>query len=114
LGEDVRARLNVLTELPSEWARQVRRWRTLTRAFRTRGDVETADVTDLPDDDDQYRLFQTLVGTWPADALSSSASEGPWSQYVERVTAYMRKAAREAKRHTSWINQNAAYEEALI
>ena len=114
LGEDARARLNVLTELPAEWARQVRRWQALTKAFRTRGDGDATEAADLPDDDDQYRLFQTVVGTWPADALMREPGAVSWSAYVERVKAYMRKAAREAKRHTSWINQNSGYEDALM
>jgi len=114
LGEDARARLNVLTELPAEWARQARRWRTLTKAFRVRGDASGDDAADRPDDDDQYRLLQVLVGTWPADALAAPPETTDWTAYVERVTEYMRKAAREAKRHTSWINSNAGYEEALV
>jgi len=116
LGEDARARLNVLSEMPLEWGRQVRRWRVLTKTLRTRGSAgdreDVGNASGFPDVTDEYRFFQALVGTWPAEHLGA-AIDGDWPHYVTRLSDYMRKAAREAKRHTSWINPNAAYEDAL-
>jgi (1->4)-alpha-D-glucan 1-alpha-D-glucosylmutase len=93
-GEDVRARINVLSELPEEWRRRVAMWQRLNR--RHRGSVEGATV---PGANTEYLIYQTLVGAWPIDA--------------ERLTAYLMKAVREAKSHTSWINPNPRYDEAL-
>ena len=103
-GEDVRARIHVLSEMPQEWRAAVWRWRRWNRAHRTRIDGQPA-----PDRSDEYLLYQTLVGAWPAEARS------PLDQpdFAGRIQAYMRKAAREAKIHTSWISPNEAYEEAL-
>ena len=63
LGEDTRARLNVLSEIPAEWSREVTRWMRLNRAHRTLIDGEPA-----PDRNDEYRFYQALVGVWPLDA----------------------------------------------
>ena len=59
-GEDVRARINVLSETPGEWYRAIRRWRELNRSAKTRVDDRHA-----PDANEEYLLYQTLVGTWP-------------------------------------------------
>ncbi len=63
LGEDTRARINVLSEIPDEWTREVTRWMRLNRAHRTLLDGEPA-----PDRNDEYRFYQALVGVWPLDA----------------------------------------------
>ena len=63
LGEDVRARIDVLSELPDEWGREVARWMRLNRGERTVVDGEPA-----PDRNDEYRFYQALLGAWPADA----------------------------------------------
>jgi (1->4)-alpha-D-glucan 1-alpha-D-glucosylmutase len=93
-GEDVRARINVLSEMPAEWRARVAAWQRLNRKHRTM--VEGAPV---PGANTEYFLYQTLVGAWPVD--------------VERLRAYILKAVREAKVHTSWINPNPRYDEAL-
>jgi (1->4)-alpha-D-glucan 1-alpha-D-glucosylmutase len=100
-GEDVRARLNVLSEIPDAWRREVTRWRALNRRFR--GDVGG---TPAPDPNDEYFLYQTLVGAWPF-VLDRE------DEFVERILQYMRKAMREAKRHTSWLNPDEQYETAV-
>ncbi|MBZ0273110.1 malto-oligosyltrehalose synthase, partial [bacterium] len=89
-GEDVRARLAVLSEMPREFFATVRRFAKANERHRKDG---------APARRDEYLYYQTLVGAWPLDA--------------ERAVAYMRKAAREAKRETSWLRVNEAYENAL-
>ncbi len=89
-GEDVRARLVLLSQLPGEWRAAVERWSALADRFRTAG---------LPDRNAEYLLYQTLVGAWPIS--------------VERAVAYAQKAAREAKLHTSWTAPDERYETAL-
>jgi (1->4)-alpha-D-glucan 1-alpha-D-glucosylmutase len=102
LGEDVRARINVLSEIPEEWGREAARWMRLNRECRTLVDGEP-----VPDRNDEYRLYQALIGVWPPGATSASA------EFVARVQAYMTKAVKEAKVHSSWINPNEAYEQAV-
>jgi len=102
-SEDVRARIDVLAEVPGMWRLALRRWRVLNRSRRTEVQGEPA-----PSPNDEYLLYQTLLGTFPADAAG-----GPPDEYRERIAQYMVKAAREAKSHTSWVNPDAEYEAAL-
>jgi (1->4)-alpha-D-glucan 1-alpha-D-glucosylmutase len=104
-SEDVRARLHVLSELPEEWGRHVARWSRLNRRHRR----ETEDGS-LPSRNDEYLLYQTLLGVWPLAPLDKHGLDA----LRERIEAYMLKAAREAKTDTSWINQNREYEDALV
>jgi (1->4)-alpha-D-glucan 1-alpha-D-glucosylmutase len=106
LGEDVRARVNAIAELPDEWGREVSKWMRINKAARTIVDGEPA-----PDRNDEYRFYQTLAGVWPPAPAGGSAPPTP--EFVERLQGYMIKAAREAKIHTSWLTQNAEYETAL-
>jgi (1->4)-alpha-D-glucan 1-alpha-D-glucosylmutase len=100
--EDVRARLNVLSEQPDQWLMAVQRWRTMNRPVADRADAEiTAN--------DEYLLYQTLVGIWPLAPLTQEKLD----DLRERVLGYMLKAVREAKTHTSWINPNLDHEAAL-
>jgi len=103
-GEDVRARINVLSEIPREWRRHLARWSRINRRRKRR-------VEDIPAParNDEYLLYQTLVGTWP---LEQPDAAGP-DAYRERIEAYMLKAIREAKLHTSWIRPDTGYEEAM-
>lgn len=103
-SEDVRARINVLSEIPAEWSRALRSWHDLNLRHKARLGGEEA-----PSRDDEYLLYQTLVGTFPPTPLTAEEQV----DYTARIENYMRKAAREAKVHTSWISPNAAYEEAL-
>ncbi|MEO7270640.1 MAG: malto-oligosyltrehalose synthase, partial [Vicinamibacterales bacterium] len=106
LGEDVRARLNVLSELPDDWAREVALWMRANRDYRTVVDGEPA-----PDRNDEYRFYQALIGIWPADlGLHVRLSPKP---IVERLQAYMIKSVKEAKLHTSWLTPNQEYEDAV-
>ena len=103
-GEDVRARINVLSERPGDWYRAIRKWRDLNRSAKTR-------VADrhVPDANEEYLLYQTLVGTWPLYPMNPEEHEA----YVRRIDGYMQKALHEAKVHTSWVNPNSEYEQAV-
>ncbi len=105
LGEDVRTRIDAISEMPDEWGRDVARWMRLNRAERTIVDGEPA-----PDRNDEYRFYQALVGAWPADPVKGKAAP---VELIERLQAYMTKAVKEAKLHSSWINPNDAYETAV-
>jgi len=113
-GEDARARLNVLSEMPAAWGQRVRVWRRMNRALKRQVAGEEA-----PDANDEYLLYQTLVSVYPfgpaarqgrVEAAKDAADDDP--TLVERVKAYMVKATREAKRHTSWSEVNKEYEQA--
>jgi (1->4)-alpha-D-glucan 1-alpha-D-glucosylmutase len=103
-GEDVRARLNVLSEMPVQWFEAVRRWSAMNAQHR--GEVEGAAV---PSPNEEYLFYQTLLGTWPGSFADDAARQ----RYAERIQQYLEKATREAKLNTSWINPNEAYEAAL-
>jgi len=92
-GGDVRARIGALTWVPDEWRERVLRWRELNAPLREEGLG--------PDANEEYLLYQTLVGAWPIEPL-------------ERLDAYLEKALREAKVNTSWVEQNRAWEESVV
>jgi (1->4)-alpha-D-glucan 1-alpha-D-glucosylmutase len=106
-GEDARARLNVLSELPMEWARQVRLWMRMNRSRRT--EVEGAEP--MPNGCDEYLYYQALVGAWPFDLPVHD--EAAMQSFAERVAAFMLKALREGKESSSWDNPNLEYEQAV-
>ena len=89
-GEDVRSRISAISEIAPTWSEAVMRWSASNAQYRT---------GDLPDRKTEYLLYQTLVGAWPIS--------------IERAVEYMRKAAREGKERTSWVEPNSVYEEAL-
>ena len=102
-GEDARARINVLSEIPEEWRRAVSRW------ARTNAGVRSQVVgAPAPDRSDEYLYYQTLLGAWPAEC-----AEQPDAEFVQRMRNYMQKAALEAKVHTSWINPSEPYAAAV-
>lgn len=103
-SEDVRARIHVLSEIPEIWGRHAANWARLNEEKRSSEDGQP-----IPDRNDEYLLYQTLVGAWPLDADSEAA----YAEFVERIQRYMEKATREAKLHTSWINPNEAYDQGL-
>jgi len=103
-SEDVRARISVLSEVPAAWAAHVRRWRMMGRRFK-----QEVDGRAVPDRNDEYLLYQTLVGAWPADEADESMES-----FARRISEYMEKATKEAKRRTSWINPNAAYDRGVF
>lgn len=109
-GEDVRMRINALSELSQEWRTLVRRWAVLNRRHKS-----LVNDAPAPDNNEEYLFYQTLVGAWPTDCLTDAVLEpGAMDALAERLGAYMLKAAREAKAHSSWINQDVAYEEAVL
>ena len=105
-GEDTRARLNVISELPERWERLVNRVDELAELYLT--ELEGASA---PSKNDRYLLFQTILGTWPFD-LGEPEYEGI-EAYTERLLAYLTKALREAKVRTNWTNVNEEYERAV-
>jgi (1->4)-alpha-D-glucan 1-alpha-D-glucosylmutase len=109
-SEDVRARINVLSELPEEWSERLKRWKKMNAPQKTIVDGERA-----PDPNDEYLFYQTLLGAWPVAAphRQSEPSEQPDADFRERIAAYMHKAIKEAKMHTSWINPNREYDDAV-
>jgi (1->4)-alpha-D-glucan 1-alpha-D-glucosylmutase len=98
-SEDVRARLAVLSEIPQLWSQQVMRWKRTNAASKT----ELEDGRVAPDPNEEYLLYQTLVGTWEFDTVQPTAS------YQERIIAYIHKAMHEAKTNLSWINPDEEY-----
>ena len=102
-SEDVRARIDVLSEIPREWRAAINRWARFNRRHKTRVEGVPA-----PDRNDEYLFYQTLLGVWPLD------QETPDDEFIARIEAYMLKAIREAQVHTSWINPNAAYDDATV
>jgi len=102
-SEDVRARINVLSEMVNDWKEALDRWSRMNRSRK-----RAVEDSPAPSANDEYLLYQTLIGTLP---LEDAPDE--WPQYIERIEAYMIKAAREAKLNSSWSNVNEEYEEAL-
>jgi (1->4)-alpha-D-glucan 1-alpha-D-glucosylmutase len=103
-SEDVRARLAVLSELPDEWESAVLRWLEMNA-----GKHADADGNPAPDRNDEYLLYQTLIGAWPEQPCAADE----FARFRDRVIQYMQKATKEAKVHTSWINPNDAYDNAV-
>ena len=101
-GEDVRARLNVLSEIPGEWQRHLTAWGRWNAAKKV-----TIASRAVPDSNEEVFLYQTLIGAWPL-----AESEIP--QFRERLEAYAIKAIREAMVHTRWTVPNTAHERAVI
>jgi len=92
-SEDVRARINMLSEIPLAWNHQLRIWRKLNR--KKKAIIAGAEA---PDPNDEYLLYQTLVGAWPYGTANGS----PTPDFVDRICNYMLKGMREAKEKTSW------------
>ena len=107
-GEDARARLDVLSEMPASWRHSVSEWRKINAAHRTAVDRASA-----PDANDEYLFYQALVGTWPAERLDAALPAEAPPELVSRLRGFMQKAIKEAKTHTSWFNQGGAYEDAV-
>ena len=99
-GEDARARINVLSEMPDEWQRNLRTWIKINRGKKKRlGSLA------VPDRNDEYFLYQTLIGAWPF-------SDAEFPEFLARIKAYIVKAVREAKVHTAWLKPDNEYEDA--
>ncbi|MEO8048128.1 MAG: malto-oligosyltrehalose synthase [Nitrospirota bacterium] len=103
-SEDVRARINVLSEIPQDWKARILRWSALNKGYKTEVDGMLA-----PDRNEEYLLYQTLIGAWPFHAMD----EDECKSFSDRIQGYMAKALKEAKIHTSWVNPNHAYDQAV-
>lgn len=101
-GEDARLRINVLSEIADEWAEQYKQWTEINKNLVTKQAGKTS-----PDENDRYFLYQTLLGTYPLHA------DPEQEHYQSRLSDYMLKFIREAKRNTSWSSPNDAYEKAM-
>ncbi|MEA5562872.1 malto-oligosyltrehalose synthase [Planktothrix agardhii] len=101
-SEDLRARLNVISEIPDEWEAQVRTWMALNREQKTETDGRI-----IPDGNDEYFLYQNLIGSYPFDEIE-------YPEFVERVKQFAIKAVREAKFHTAWLRPDSVYEEGYL
>lgn len=97
-------RIAVLSEMPKLWSQRVTQWSKSNRKWKVSGEPGL-----MPTSNDEYLLYQTLLGAWPLTELDAQQYEG----FCERIQNYMNKAIREAKVHTSWINSDHEYEEAM-
>jgi (1->4)-alpha-D-glucan 1-alpha-D-glucosylmutase len=104
-SEDVRARINVLSEIPGEWRKCLINWRRLNKKKKPMVEGQV-----VPDMNEEYLLYQTLIGAWPVSQLNESEYEF----FKKRIKDYMLKAVREAKVNSSWISPNTIYEDALM
>ncbi|OGW47150.1 MAG: malto-oligosyltrehalose synthase [Nitrospirae bacterium RBG_13_41_22] len=103
-SEDVRARINILSEIPDEWRKCLITWKRLNK--KNKPVVEGQRV---PAENEEYLLYQTLIGAWPV----STIDEFEYDIFKKRIKNYMLKALRESKINTSWISPNTIYEDAL-
>jgi (1->4)-alpha-D-glucan 1-alpha-D-glucosylmutase len=101
-GEDARARIQVLSEMPNEWAGKVAAWHKWNKINKA-----TAGSEEIPDKNDEYFYYQALVGSYPSE-------EGGREDFVERIKNYMIKAVREAKVHTAWLKPDEQYEKTFL
>ncbi len=106
-SEDVRARMVAISEIPELWRRSLQRWRVANHRWKgTINDVEA------PDANEEYLLYQTLLGTWPIEA-NGEPQPASTPEYIERIQRYMAKALHEAKINTSWIQPNEEWDAAM-
>lgn len=100
-GEDVRARISVLSEIPREWEAKLRSWSRINRRLKTAANGQKA-----PHPNDEYALYQSLLGAMPFGGIHAD-------DFVQRIKAYTIKAIREAKTHSNWLTPNEDYESAI-
>jgi (1->4)-alpha-D-glucan 1-alpha-D-glucosylmutase len=100
-SEDVRARLNVLSEIPEEWQQHLERWAALNANYKEQNGGQSA-----PDRNEEYFIYQTLLGVWPLDAQAPNT-------FLQRVQEHLIKATREAMVHTRWTRPNEPHEKSL-
>ncbi|NJK38923.1 MAG: malto-oligosyltrehalose synthase [Oscillatoriales cyanobacterium RM1_1_9] len=101
-SEEIRARLNVISEIPDEWEANIRNWIELNRSRKLDEERQS-----IPDGNDEYFLYQTLVGAYPF-------FEEEYPQFIQRIKQYVIKAIREAKVHTAWLRPDTSYEEGFV
>ncbi|HEY6441894.1 MAG TPA: malto-oligosyltrehalose synthase [Candidatus Acidoferrales bacterium] len=100
-SEDIRARLNVVSEMPEEWEQQIAKWAACNEKHK-----QAIEGHKVPDANEEYLIYQTLVGLWPLDSSNPSS-------ITERLQAYLVKATREAMINTRWTEPNKTHESAL-
>ncbi|HSJ96676.1 MAG TPA: malto-oligosyltrehalose synthase, partial [Myxococcota bacterium] len=109
-GEDVRLRISALSELADEWEARAQRWVTWNQRFKRLHDDVPA-----PAPDDEYFLYQILLGSWPEPDGAAPGPDTRWlAPWRERLEGYLVKALREAKRRSSWRHPDTAYEETQL
>ena len=106
-SEDVRARMAAISEMPEQWRRSLGRWRTLNRRWK-----KQIDEVEAPDGNEEYLLYQTLLGSWPLEPFRALNDEAH-AEYVQRIQQYMAKALKEAKLNTSWVQPNESWDTAM-
>ncbi len=104
-SEDVRLRIAALSEVPGLWDKAIRRWSKLNKKYRTEVDDKYS-----PSRNEEYLLYQTLLGTWPLEPFQGDER----TAYIDRIQKYMIKAIKEAKINSSWIEPNEDWEQATI
>ncbi|HEY0564374.1 MAG TPA: malto-oligosyltrehalose synthase, partial [Terriglobales bacterium] len=104
-SEDVRARLNVLSEIPTAWSARAVRWRRLNKAYK----IALPDGRVVPDLNEEYLLYQTVVGSCPLNLRDPEERE----RYIGRMQQYIAKALHEGKVNLSWLNDDPEYVEAM-
>lgn len=103
-SEDVRARVNVLSEMPREWSRYLRRWSRMNKRHKT-----TVDGKYVPTPNEEVLFYQAMLGIWPFEPLSEIDTRSLES----RLGEFLVKGAKEAKTDTSWLSPNEKHESAL-
>ena len=106
-SEDVRARIVAISEIPEFWRRSLQRWHTVNRRWK-----QVLNELEAPDANEEYLLYQTLLGTWPMET-NGEPQPAATPEYIERIQAYMAKALHEAKINTSWIQPNEQWDAAM-
>lgn len=106
-SEDVRARISLLSEVPDQWRKAVKRWSRLNRSKKQQGDAMGA-----PSKNDEYALYQNLLGSWPLP--EEERSQEAMGLFRRRMETYVIKMVREAKTHSSWINPDPEYEDGIV
>lgn len=101
-SDDIRARLNVLSEMPNLWEQNIKQWHKINKAHKSLVNGSVA-----PDKNDEYFLYQTLLGALPFDG-------GDYGSFLVRMEGYLVKAVREAKVHTAWIKPDLVYEKSYL
>lgn len=104
-SEDVRMRIAAISEVPGPWRRLVRRWNRMNRRHLGKVDGENA-----PSANEEYLLYQTLLGAWPMESLNEENRQ----EFVSRIQEYMLKALKEGKTNSSWIQPNEEWEQATM
>lgn len=99
-SEDVRARINLLSEIPDEWEVLLSNLNSIAEKYKTEIDKKKA-----PDSNEEYLIYQTLLGTWPFTTIDEV--------YIKRIQSYMQKAIKEAKVNNNWLDPHTEYEEAI-